>query len=87
MPFCPAVLSVLGSPVPVFLFVLSSNHHVAFICAASQPEITGIQNIRVAELSAIFSGWDHEPRVTKKRAFYLFLFLIPSVVIIFFWNA
>lgn len=43
------------------------------------------QNIRVAELSAIFSGWNHEPRITKKRAFYLFfVFFIPSVVNLFF---
>lgn len=89
MPFCPSVLSVLGSPVPVFLFLLSSNHHVAFICAASQPEIIQESKHRVAELSAIFSGWDHEPRTTnyeKKGFLSFFIFFIPSVVIIFFFG-
>lgn len=45
-----------------------------------------MQTIRVAELSAIFSGWDHELQTSKKkRAFYLFLyFFIPSVVLFFF---
>lgn len=59
-----------------------------FVPLVNQRLGTGIQNIRVAELSAIFSGWNHEPRTTnyEKRAFYLFLyFLFQSVVIIFFF--
>lgn len=45
-----------------------------------------MQNIRVAELSAISSGWDQEPRTTsyeKKGFLSFFIFFIPSVVIIF----
>lgn len=88
MPFCPSVLSVLGTVVPyLFFFVLSSNHHVAFICAASQPENTLCKTFESRSFRRYFpvGTTNHEPRITRKRAFYLFfLFFIPSVVINFF---
>lgn len=55
---------------------------MAFICAASQPEIASstYSDIRVAELSAIFSGWDHELRTTnyEKKGFLSFFIFFYS---------
>lgn len=81
MPFCPSVLSVLGSPVPVFVFFC---HQIImwhlFVPLVNQRFQVGIQNIRVAELSAIFSGWNHEPRTTnyEKKGFLSFFIFFYS---------
>lgn len=58
-----------------------------FVPLVNQRLGTCIQNIRVAELSAIFSGWDHKPQTTnyeKKGFLSFFIFFIGSVVIFFF---